>query len=414
MIEVFTGKLGGGKSYHAVSRIARQLAAGGMVVTNIDLVWEEMVKYCADQYGVELEERQYRHLVDELETMTVQSPFGKPVEVEVSTIYNFHSMVPKGTMEFPVLCVIDEAHLYFNSRDYAVTDKLGRAMLAYLSQSRKVGNDLILIVQDWRNLDAQFIRQIQYLWKFLDLSKFFIPGIGIKWISEWPVVGRMFPNLLSVQMHYDGVTQLGKVWERKDPKIYPLYRTDDLLRPIAGQCKEEFLKLTLKRVEKPKNAMLKFIPLIVIVCLAFGARGVWNFIHKNKGDEPVSVQSDGRVSASPLQAERFVESGLVGGEWVRRPGGWLERTLGFYACRKGYVMTEEGPYSLGDETEYGVVQAVTSRLIVLEGYGGERLRIRLHRTRRRFDEPAIQPLPSGSPGLAPSPVPPRHELQFGG
>lgn len=418
MIEVFTGKLGGGKSYHAVSRMSRQLALGGLVVTNIDLDWPEMVRYCDEKYGVRIEERQYRRLVDEMETVTVVNQLGKSVSLEVSKIYNFHSMVPKGTLEFPVLAVIDEAHLYFNSRDYAITDKLGRAMLAYLSQSRKVGNDLILIVQDWRNLDAQFIRQLQYLWKFRDMSKFFIPGFGCAWPCNVPIIGRAFPEMLSVQLDTDGATILTKLWERKNKRIFKLYRTDDLLRPIAGQCEEEFQRLALQKTRKEKPKMLKLLPIFFIVCIFLGIRGVLKVVEKGKEAEASATVVKSSAPASPGNTipgtiQPF-DADPLGAQWVQRPGGWQEATTGFFAVSSRFASTEIGTFRVGEQCEFGTVRSIGGGSIVLEGYGGEKLRIRLYRTRIRSDTPVVGPSSPSSPSRPYVPSPERHDLGIGG
>lgn len=247
MIEVFTGKLGGGKSYHAAMRIANQLGIGGTVASNMELHFDGLASYCLAVHGVHIEERQLIRIPDEIESVEVVSSSGKRSIVDVSTVYRFHSFVPAGTADCPVLVVIDEAHLFFNSRDYAKTDQLGRGMLSYLTQSRKVGNDLILITQDWRNLDSQFVRLLQFLWKFRDMSRFKIPPLGIAWPCSWPLVGWLFPDLLAVQLDQDGKTQLHRVWSNKDKRVFKCYETADLLRPIAGRNLISVGRIELKK-----------------------------------------------------------------------------------------------------------------------------------------------------------------------
>jgi hypothetical protein len=62
-----------------------------------------------------------------------------------------------------VVYVIDEVHEYFNAREWAET---GRSALSYLSQHRKLGDDVVCITQSIQNVDKQFrsvAQEFQYV-----------------------------------------------------------------------------------------------------------------------------------------------------------------------------------------------------------------------------------------------------------
>jgi hypothetical protein len=217
MIEVFEGKLGGGKTYSATVRIVHQLRRGGIVATNIELNREALEEYCARRYKVRLDlDRQLYVLTEE-------------------QLFTFHSHIPLGaSADARPLIVIDEAHLWFNSRDWA---QASRDVLKFLTQSRKLHVDIILISQSALNLDKQFIRMVQYVWRFRDMDRFKVPGLGIAYptLIRCLTLGLWNPSQILVsQFDFDGRTLLDKQFIGKDPEIFSLYQTNSLLRPIGG------------------------------------------------------------------------------------------------------------------------------------------------------------------------------------
>jgi len=242
MIEIFEGRLGGGKTTAATIRILDHLRKGGFVCTNVDLLWDGCLKYCRERWGVLLEERQLKILTEE-------------------EICEFYKFCPRGG-SLPVLVVLDEAHLWFNARDHATTDKFFRHTLSFLTQSRKLQTDIIFISQSALNLDRQFARLIQYVWRFRDMSRYRVPGLGIK----LPFYSNKF---LAVQYDYDGKTQFEKYWRTKDPKVFSCFQTNAILRPFPGADTGRVDQITLQRVaKKPLIEQLWVKPSIAFV-LAF-------------------------------------------------------------------------------------------------------------------------------------------------
>lgn len=129
-VYAITGKLGSGKSLVSVGRIMDYLAKGRKVATNLDLLLE---KYFAPRHRAT-----YLRIPD------------------IPTIDDLH-IIGKGNDTLDEsqngLLVLDECGVFFNSRDWA--DKGRQSVISWLLHSRKLGWDVILIVQDIQLIDKQ-------------------------------------------------------------------------------------------------------------------------------------------------------------------------------------------------------------------------------------------------------------------
>lgn len=196
MIEIFQGRIGGGKTYSAVVRMAAQCAKGGHVYTNIELNPDGFVRFVEKSFRKKITFAQVRYLNE-------------------SQIPNFQKEIAAGSMGLPVLVVIDEAHLWFNARDWA---KQSKEMLTFLTQSRKVSVDVIFITQACTNIDKQFRVLCQYVWAFKDIQK---------WFPWFPI-----PSILMLQFDQDMQFLLKWYFVRKSKGVFGAYNTNALLRPI--------------------------------------------------------------------------------------------------------------------------------------------------------------------------------------
>lgn len=242
MIEIFTGRLGGGKTYYAVMRIRDALAEGRTVATNIELNVERLFAHLAEDYCVEVP-RENLILYNDSREMARSLP----------------SCVPCGTQVLPNLIVLDEAHLFFNARDWKTTHDGMRSVLEFLTQSRKAAIDCIFITQHQNNLDAQFVRLAQYVWSMRDLSRMRIEQIGV----AYP-----FNQILASCFDYDGKTLIERRFLWKDKTVFGLFTSEALLTEIA-------LKRTLGRPpvrwkvsRKRKLEILALTTALVVVGLA--------------------------------------------------------------------------------------------------------------------------------------------------
>lgn len=236
MIEIFEGRLGGGKTYSAVYRIICHLALGGVVCTNIELIWDGLLAFGRDVLGVIFESDQVIVLNDE-------------------HICEFYKYTPSGDSDLAVLVVLDELHLWFNARDYAQSDKLYRGTMTFLSQSRKVDTNLIFISQSALNMDKQFFRLVQYIWRFRDLANWKIPGLGM---------GSPWKGIVACQYDYDGKTMLDRAWVPKDKRIFACYRTKALLKKFP-RLEGIVTKRKLQRV--PGHGRLLRVSTIILAIL---------------------------------------------------------------------------------------------------------------------------------------------------
>lgn len=258
MIEIFEGRLGGGKTLYAVERMVRYLGVGGRIYSNIELNVDAVREYLRRKFRWELQEGQYTLLQDE----------------EISL---FHRFTSGGEPGKPTLVVIDEAHIWLNARDWA---SASRELLTFLTQSRKTHTDIIFISQSAFNIDKQIMRLVQYIWRFRDLSQYVIPGLGIR----WPI-----NQFLRVQCDYDGRTVLQRYFVRKDKELYKLYNTFNLLRTFDRL--ENVKEIGDGRIVERKKNMWKMILAGAVGVVGFLVWRYWDvgFFEKLTG-KPRTVQ----------------------------------------------------------------------------------------------------------------------------
>lgn len=155
MIEVYTGFVGSGKSYHAVKRgieIADAPFGNRWVVANFPI--KPKKKFLA---GIPFVNR------------FIKDPFNKPRwiykandELTPEFLVNLSFEMGFDKKEGSCLLIIDEAGIMFNSRDWNVKPKERKEWIQFFAQSRKLGYDVILIVQDVRMLDRQIRSLAEY------------------------------------------------------------------------------------------------------------------------------------------------------------------------------------------------------------------------------------------------------------
>lgn len=137
-IHFISGKPGHGKTLYAVGKIVRELIrTERKVVTNVALDLPRLNEYIQEKYpqaGVDLHSR--LQILD---------------EEQAKTFWKFR--YEEGQKDIGVLYVLDEIHLYFNAREWMNT---GKDCLHYISQHRKLCDDILAITQSIGNVDKQF------------------------------------------------------------------------------------------------------------------------------------------------------------------------------------------------------------------------------------------------------------------
>jgi zona occludens toxin (predicted ATPase) len=242
--EIFEGKLGGGKTYNAVVRIIDRLRQGGVVATNIQLSKEAVTNLVASRWGIQLQLDKQLFILNE------------------EQISQFHAHIPLGDgVGFNPLIVVDEFHLWFNSRDFADNFKKSRPTLTFITQARKLHVDLILISQSMFNVDKQFVRMLHAVWRFRDLEKWVVPGLGIR----FPFAQNY---ILGVQFDQDAKTVVARHWVKKDKDIFPCYETTALLRPITDLSSNVVSNLQLDKIKKPPFDWRTLRPALFVIAFA--------------------------------------------------------------------------------------------------------------------------------------------------
>lgn len=384
MLEVFEGKMGGGKTLYAVKRAAQRIALGGTVATNIELNWGAFAKAVKRQFGVEPSESQY-------------------IFLDRTKLANFHVHTPGGTPDLFSLVIIDEGQLEWNSRDYAKTDRGQRALLTFIPQSRKACTDIILITQHRANLDAQFVRQAFAIWSFRNMRDFRIPGIG----QLWP-----FHTTLCIQYDYNGV-RMGQEFMNRRP-FYGTYETHQLLEGFTRSGTAERVQLQKSKGRKALE-MVKWIAVVLGCAVAYwygtireaddwkeytkgwiepNSKEYFELIGQRGRGEPAAEQRPSpRGAVVERPAERVEPSGAKRGKGDELPPGfgtsffraeWDQpyRVAGGYWVSPEpirvrnpphYVRTAYGSYRVGDKLPFGEVVRISDHGAVkirLNGQGG--------------------------------------------
>lgn len=338
MIEIYEGRLGGGKSYSAVEAIARHLSLGLTVATNIEIHREPMARLVADRHGVEMLQEQL-------------------IDLRSVSITDFHRVTPQGESGAPVLVVIDECHLQFNARDW---DKTSRELLAFLTQSRKQHTDIIFISQSAENIDKQFRRLIQYVWRFRDLERWSLPmGIG------WPMVVQILTcgisdgrHLLAVKFDYDGKTVLQRSLKHKDRGVFAAYNTNALLSDFQRSGTAQ--KMKLNKAKLNAFALVRFLAALVGISLC--AVWVWS---KMKKEEPVASPAPQKAAVpSPAPSVVVREApAVVESPKADVPKSAYDITVEEFrgTDERTFLKTAGGQYERGRMSPKGMVQAIQGR-----------------------------------------------------
>lgn len=130
-VYIVTGKLGNGKTLVSVGRIKDKIEAGCMVATNLDL----------DLVAMLGRNRKNVHVVR------------VPDKPTADDLYALGNGNPTYDEEKNGLLVLDECGTWFNSRNWQ--DKSRQAVNDWFLHARKLGWDVLLIVQDINLIDSQ-------------------------------------------------------------------------------------------------------------------------------------------------------------------------------------------------------------------------------------------------------------------
>lgn len=144
MIEQFTGTIGSGKSYHALERIISALDKGLHVISNFPLNFNAAPKLKKNESY-----KRYMYVPDDY----LMGMSGVAFLYNTAKEHFFEK-------ESQCLVVIDEAGNYFPPEDNA--DPVQRAWKMFMTQSRKMGYDFILVSQTDRQINRTIRACVEY------------------------------------------------------------------------------------------------------------------------------------------------------------------------------------------------------------------------------------------------------------
>lgn len=191
-IHFISGKPGGGKTLYSVRLIVDELVRGNRpVVTNVPLKMADLAVFIQERYPKAYEEKFIAagvHLSDRVQLISEDDlpkffTYRAGI-VRVESVTNVEWKAGKRpdftvVKDSGVFYVLDEIHIAFNARAWAET---GAEVLYYLSQHRKLGDDVVCITQSVGNVDKQFRSVAQDFTYIKNLSKqkaglFYLPAI---------------------------------------------------------------------------------------------------------------------------------------------------------------------------------------------------------------------------------------------
>jgi len=154
-IDIYTGTVGSGKSYHALCEGLQKISAlpHRIVVANFP------IKNVSER---KLKRWHY------IEDMTVKDL------IRISFQEKIFGKEGHG------LLIIDEAGLFFNARDWNIKAEERKRWIKFFSMSRRFGYDVILIAQDVRMIDRQIRKMCEYEVKHVCANRY-------GWLSWLPL-----------------------------------------------------------------------------------------------------------------------------------------------------------------------------------------------------------------------------------
>lgn len=370
-LEIFDGRPGDGKSYHAMClKILPHLARGGYVATNIEVRPDGVAAWIKARTGRVFKPERLRFLEDH-------------------EVANFHKHIPAGSEKTQVLVVLDECHLWFNSRDYRENDKGHRETFNLATQHRKYFLDIVLISQHFANIDGQFLRLVEGLWRFRDFKKWHVPMV--------PWLKLPFFRFRATKFDRDGKTVVERHWSPFSKLVADTYNTRAVGKGLQMADTVDDVELeqdpaAAKKVKRILFVINWILMILFAVVVGFGAywlgkrRGTQNGRQQQEAiqsKKPPAKTAANTGAASPAPSQPAKEDAGVLPSFMVRPsaeskpaGTWLDEPAPFVVRRLEWVA---GPRSdlrlcveldglrqilyLGGETSRGKVMAIRQQAI---------------------------------------------------
>lgn len=162
MISMFLGSVGSGKSYHALCK-------------GIGKITGFHDRYCIANFPIDVKKdenvypwwRIFKKLQQKYHNKKMDNDSKRWVYVEndkLTVEKLIRESIEKGFIgkEGHALLIVDEAGVFFNSRDWNIRPDERKNWIKFFSQSRKFGYDVVLVAQDDRMVDRQIRAAAEY------------------------------------------------------------------------------------------------------------------------------------------------------------------------------------------------------------------------------------------------------------
>lgn len=240
MIALVTGPPGSGKSYYAVRKAVDSLERGKFVITNVPMTpdWQDKV---ADHHPL-------RWVIPGRRRKLKAQWRGRLMHIgdDFSALRRIRM---KGSKEGRGVVVLDEAHVWMNSRLWRDDDRLD--IVNWFSMHRKLGFDVYLITQDANNIDRQVRALFEYHVHLRNLRMMKVAGVPVspinlflaiwKWhAAKGAVVKREAYRLNWTKKLYDTMGMYGENGHTPDDVLW-------LPRPERAPARAHPLRSTSSR-----------------------------------------------------------------------------------------------------------------------------------------------------------------------
>lgn len=283
MIEVVSGRIGGGKTCMCVVRMLEYCAKGGAVYTNIRLRGAVESKSESGKTVLTLKrDAPFCLLLKKRYGWTYQEGQYNFIEADVMDD-GFQSVVPPGTSEAHVLVVIDEVNEWFDSLDRSSlqTNNAYRKTFRFLRQSRKVYIDVIFILQDFQTLNSRVRGLVGFVWVCRDMQYFKVAGLRIGWLLKhyfvWQLIDGQSRQLVETR------------WIAKDRAVFGLYDTTEIFGDGLGIAEQR--KVDFREKKKEDGEMTKVERLALFGSVGLSAVCCVSTFFKGGGKMGFDVQS---------------------------------------------------------------------------------------------------------------------------
>lgn len=225
----------------AVSRILTYIARGGCVVSNIQLKldpWENTHPFYRGKFSKEFNAMGVKEYLRRFYHWEYQEGQYRYIDNKYLSSVGVVTHLPAGLPDLPVLLVWDEGADFWDAEDRTQAD---REFLSLLRHSRKLGMDFLFIVQEFTELNKRIRNQTAYVWRFIDMATFRVPGLGLS--VGWIPMLRNQIRVLQFQRYQfesrrDSVEPVYCGWIDKRQEIFACYVTEALhtgVRVLQGE-----------------------------------------------------------------------------------------------------------------------------------------------------------------------------------